>query len=104
MLPERAKLDVNPQLECAETLASHFYTDPAILALEKERIFRRTWQLVGTLSQPCGETNSVKRTIADPEAYFTLDVIGEPVVVVRDQAGTLRAFSNVCRHRAGPIA
>ena len=28
---------------------------------------------------------------------------GEPVVVTRDKAGTLRAFSNVCRHRAGPI-
>jgi choline monooxygenase len=39
---------VNPQLESAETLASRFYTDPAMLALEKERIFRRTWQL-GTL-------------------------------------------------------
>ena len=45
------RLDVNPQLECAETLASRYYTDPAMLSLEKERIFRRTWQLVGTLSQ-----------------------------------------------------
>src|SRR6516165_3104607 len=95
---------VHPPLECAETLASRYYTDPAILIQEKKRIFRRTWQLVGTLSQLCGEANGVKRTIADPGAYFTVDVIGEPVVVVRDQAGALRAFSNVCRHRAGPIA
>ena len=98
------RLDMNPQLECAETLASRFYTDPAILALEKAQIFLRTWQLVGTLSQPCGELNGVKRTIADRETYFTADVAGEPVVVVRDTSGTLRAFSNVCRHRAGPIA
>jgi len=98
------RLDVNPQLECAETLASRFYTDPAILALEKAQIFLRTWQLVGTLSQPCGELNGVKRTIADPETYFTADVAGEPIVVVRNKSGTLRAFSNVCRHRAGPIA
>jgi choline monooxygenase len=98
------RLDVNPQLECAETLASRFYTDPAILELEKAQIFLRTWQLVGTLSQPCGELNGVKRTIADPETYFTADVAGEPVVVVRDKSGTLRSFSNVCRHRAGPIA
>ena len=60
--------------------------------------------MVGTLSQACGEVNGVRRTIADAGAYFTVDVIGEPVVVVRDNAGTLRAFSNVCRHRAGPIA
>jgi choline monooxygenase len=96
--------DVDPQLECAETLASRFYTDPAVLALEKERVFRRTWQLVGTLAHPCGEPGGAKRTIADPETYFTCDVAGEPVVVVRDKAGTLRVFSNVCRHRAGPIA
>jgi choline monooxygenase len=97
-------LDMNAQVECAETLSSRFYTDPAILTLEKERISRRTWQLVGSLSHPCGEIGGVAQTIADPETYFTVDVAGEPVVVVRDKTGTLRAFSNVCRHRAGPIA
>jgi choline monooxygenase len=97
-------LDVNEQIECAQTLASKFYTDPAILDIEKVRIFRRTWQLVGTLSQDCGDVNGLKRTISDPETFFTAEVAGEPVVVVRDKQGTLRAFSNVCRHRAGPIA
>jgi choline monooxygenase len=97
-------LDVHNQIESAHTLASNFYTDPAILDAEKSRIFHRTWQLVGTLNTPCGEMNGVKRTIADPESYFTADVVGEPVVVVRDKQGMLRAFSNVCRHRAGPIA
>lgn len=103
MLPDRTRPDVNPQLECAETLASRFYTDAAILALEKTHIFQRTWQLVGTLSQPCGQRDGVPRTIADPETYFAFDLAGEPIVVVRDKAGVLRAFSNVCRHRAGPI-
>jgi len=98
------RLEVNAQLECAETLASRYYTDPAVLALEKERIFRRTWQLVGTLSQDCGDSNGKNRTIADPESFFTFDLAGEPIVVVRDASGALRAFSNVCRHRAGPIA
>jgi choline monooxygenase len=100
-------LDVGKQIESAHTLASKFYTDPAILDVEKSRIFRRTWQFVGTLNQPCGEgrnANGAPRTIADPESFFTTDVIGEPVVIVRDQQGELRAFSNVCRHRAGPIA
>src|SRR5277367_814336 len=111
-------LDVHNQIESAHTLASNFYTDPAILEAEKSRIFHRTWQLVGTLNTRCGESGGVgappsvseggsggsPRTIADSEAFFTADVVGEPVVVVRDKAGTLRAFSNVCRHRAGPIA
>ena len=107
MTSQPINLDVHEQIESAHTLASNFYTDPAILDAEKSRIFRRTWQLVGTLNTPCGESgapNATKRTIADPESFFTVDVIGEPVVVVRDKQGTLRAFSNVCRHRAGPIA
>ena len=104
MTTKPIRLGVNPQLECAETLASRFYTDPAVLALEKERIFLRTWQLIGTLSQPCGEASGEPRTISDPETFFTCDVSGEPIVVVRDKSGTLRAFNNVCRHRAGPIA
>jgi choline monooxygenase len=104
MITKPLHLDVNEQIECAQTLASRFYTDPAILEIEKARIFRRTWQLVGTLSHACGELNGVKRTIADSESFFTADVGGEPIVVVRDKQGTLRAFSNVCRHRAGPVA
>jgi choline monooxygenase len=97
-------LDINPQLECAETLAARFYTDPAVLALEKERIFRRTWQWVGMFTHPCGEVNGKPRTIADPDTFFTTDLAGEPVLICRDKEGTLRAFSNVCRHRAGPVA
>jgi choline monooxygenase len=98
------QFDVNEQIECAHTLASKFYTDPSILDIEKTRIFLRTWQLVGTLSHSCGEVDGLKRTIADPESFFTAEVASEPVIVVRDKQGVLRAFSNVCRHRAGPIA
>ncbi len=104
MEPKPLQLDVHEQIECAHTLASNFYTDPAILEIEKTRIFLRTWQLVGTLGHQCGEVNGGKRTIADPESFFTTEVAGEPVIVVRDKQGVLRAFSNVCRHRAGPIA
>jgi choline monooxygenase len=104
MLSKPLHLDVNEQIECAHTLASRFYTDPAILAVERARIFQRTWQLVGTLQQSCGEIGGVLRTISDRESYFTAEVAGEPIIVVRDKQGTLRAFSNVCRHRAGPIA
>jgi choline monooxygenase len=104
MITKPLHLDVNEKIECAETLASRFYTDPAILAVERARIFQRTWQLVGTLSQGCGEVSGAMRTISDPESYFTAEVAGEPIIVVRDRQGTLRAFSNVCRHRAGPIA
>jgi choline monooxygenase len=102
-------VDLHEKIECAHTIESKFYNDPAILATEKAKIFRRTWQLAGTLNYACGpgpgdDANAAARTISDPETYFTADIAGEPVVVVRDKLGVLRAFSNVCRHRAGPIA
>jgi len=71
MITKPLHVDMNEQIECAHTLASKFYTDPAILEVEKARIFRRTWQLVGTLSQSCGEWNGELRTISDPESFFT---------------------------------
>ena len=104
MISKPLHVDMNEQIECAHTLPSKFYSDPAILEVEKARIFRRTWQLVGTLSQSCGELNGEPRTISDSESFFTAEVAGEPVIVVRDKQRRLRAFSNVCRHRAGPIA
>src|SRR6202140_4117510 len=104
MADQSLHLDVNEQIECAQTLASRFYIDPTILELERSKIFRRTWQVGGTLSHACGEVSGRSRTIADTETFFTAEVADEPIVIVRDKESTLRAFSNVCRHRAGPIA
>jgi choline monooxygenase len=36
--------------------------------------------------------------------YFTTELMGEPLLIVRGAEGTLRGFYNVCRHRAGPPA
>lgn len=80
-------------LEHAFTLPSNFYVDPSLLAEEKQRIFHRTWQIVGRSEQ-----------IAGPGDYFTCDLLGEPLLIVRDTERKLRGFYNVCRHRAGPPA
>ncbi len=77
----------------AATLPARWYTDPAIFALEQERIFARTWQPAGRLGQ-----------VRQAGDFFTAEVAGRPVVVLRDEHGALRAFYNVCRHRAGPVA
>jgi choline monooxygenase len=81
------------RVEQAETLPARCYTDPAYLELEIKHIFHRTWQLVGRLDQ-----------VARPGSYFTAEVAGEPVLIVRDQRGELRGFHNVCRHRASLLA
>ena len=85
MTTKPLRLDVNEQIECAWTLASRFYTDPHILEIEREKIFRRTWQLVGTLDQACGEAivpgagtvegKKVKRTIYDQAFCALLEVV-----------------------------
>lgn len=81
------------RVEQAETLPAHCYTDPAYLEQETKQIFRRTWQLAGRLDQ-----------VAQPGSYFTTEVAGEPVLIVRDRNGNLRGFHNVCRHRASILA
>jgi choline monooxygenase len=85
--------EFDERLGRAATPPASWYTDASVLARERERVFGRTWQLAGRAA-------SVERA----GQYFTGEVGGEPVVVVRDAGGRLRAFSNVCRHRAGPVA
>ena len=77
----------------AFTLPSNFYVDPDYLEQEKRRIFWRTWQIVGRSEQ-----------VANPGDYFTANLCGEPLLLVRDTERNLRGFYNVCRHRAGPPA
>src|SRR5688572_15853514 len=84
---------VDERLSRASTIPSWCYTGPATLAAENDRIFARTWQLVGLEAQ-----------VAAAGSYFTAEVAGEPLLVVRGGDGVLRALSNVCRHRAGPVA
>ncbi|MFO1060028.1 MAG: Rieske 2Fe-2S domain-containing protein [Dongiaceae bacterium] len=72
----------------AWSMPSAFYTDPAILALERERIFRREWICIGR-----------REEIAVPGDHLAVEIGGEPVVVLQDLEGRIRAFSNVCRHR-----
>jgi phenylpropionate dioxygenase-like ring-hydroxylating dioxygenase large terminal subunit len=73
---------------CAATPPWVRYTDPDWFAREQEAIFRRVWVPVARASE-----------LAGPGAYKAVDVGGEAVLLVRDRDGTLRALSNVCRHR-----
>jgi choline monooxygenase len=87
------RFQVEADIARAWTLPASLYTDASALLAEKEKIFARTWQVVGHASQ-----------VANPGDYFTTELIGEPLVFVRGLDGQLRGFYNVCRHRAGPPA
>ncbi len=76
----------------ARTIPSGWYFDPAIYALECEKIFGNTWQYVGR-----------SELVAKPGSFLTVELAGQPILVVRDEKGTLRAFHNACRHRAAQV-
>lgn len=85
--------DFEERLERAATLPARFYVGDETLQAERDRIFARTWQLVGRIDQ-----------LPEPGSYFTAVVCSEPVLIARDKHGELRGFYNVCRHRAGRVA
>lgn len=75
------------------TLPADWYTSQELFDLEQRTLFRRVWTCVGRTKQ-----------VASPGDYFTCEVANEQVIVTRDRGGTLRALSNICLHRAGPVA
>ncbi|MDX2243714.1 MAG: aromatic ring-hydroxylating dioxygenase subunit alpha [Leptolyngbyaceae cyanobacterium bins.302] len=77
----------------AVTLPSVLYTSDEIYQLEQARIFGKAWCYVGNTSR-----------LKEAGSYFTTTIAGQPLIVLRDRAGTLRAFLNVCPHRGAPLA
>ena len=87
-----AEFDPGLPLERARSLPSPWYRDPRIEALERERVFGGSWQLAARADQ-----------LERPGDFVTTEVAGEPLLVLRDDGGELRAFFNVCRHRAACV-
>jgi len=84
---------LDPEIATASTPPASWYTDPEMLTLEREKIFRRTWQYAASLD-----------LLRLPGNYAAVDVVGMPIILTRGQDAVLRAFHNVCRHRAGVVA
>ena len=86
-------LHIDADIARAWTLPAHLYLDASNLLSEAQKIFFRTWQVAGHASR-----------VANPGDFFTIELMGEPLLFVRGLDGVLRGFYNVCRHRAGPPA
>src|SRR6185312_16202666 len=83
---------VSEKLSEAHTLPSWLYTDPEVLEVERNEIFAKTWQYVGHVSE-------FKKT----GDYITTEIIGKPIFVTLGNDGEIRAFYNVCSHRAAKL-
>jgi len=79
-------------LEKASTIPAPWYRDKRIEELERISVFSGTWHVAGRLDQ-----------VREKGQFFTADVAGEPIVVVRGDDAQLRAFYNVCRHHAAAV-
>ena len=88
-------LDIESLIACQRpgfTLDQPFYTHPDVFARDFERIIARKWLFVDHVSR-----------IPEPGDYFLYEVAGESIIVLRDRAGEVRAFFNVCRHRGSRV-
>ena len=83
---------IDPDIRRASTLPAAVYSDPEWYRLARERVFARSWQLVG-------DTDAVK--VPGQTYPFTLleGVLDEPLVMTRDSKDQVHCLSNVCTHR-----
>ena len=76
------------EAEFAWTLPASAYRDPALYERERQEIFARNWMLF-----------SWSERLTEPGDFVAGTLAGYPVFALRDDAGRVRAFHNVCRHR-----
>ena len=75
----------------SDPITANDYHLENILKAEQEAVFSKGWHLVGCHND-----------FAQNGDFLVVDIGMESVVVINDQ-GTLRALSNICRHRGHPL-
>ncbi|HXA69427.1 MAG TPA: aromatic ring-hydroxylating dioxygenase subunit alpha [Stellaceae bacterium] len=83
---------VREPIKTARPLAGAAYTSEAYHRLEMERVLGRSWTGVGFAHQ-----------VPNPGDAIPVTAAGLPAIVLRDRAGEIRVFHNVCRHRGSVI-
>lgn len=68
------------------------YTDSGLFQREREQIFRRQPAMVAHSSE-----------LAEANSFLRRSIAGLPLLLTRDEAGEVRAFINVCRHRGNRL-
>jgi phenylpropionate dioxygenase-like ring-hydroxylating dioxygenase large terminal subunit len=84
--------NVSQPFELARAMPPSVYKDPRFLERELADIFAREWICVGRSS-----------ALPNPGDYLTYELAGQPIFVIRDREGRLRAMSNVCLHRMSTL-
>ena len=89
---DKLRASTDRPFEQALAMPPEVYNSEAFLKLELEHIFSKDWFCVGRAD-----------SLANPGDYLTCELADQPIMVVRDASGTLRAQSNVCLHRMSTL-
>lgn len=89
---QELRANVAVPFEQAHAMPKSVYTSAEFAGLEQRHIFAREWLCAGRAE-----------ALPNPGDYLTMQIAGEPVIVLRDRDGGLRALSNVCRHRMSTL-
>ncbi|MDG2403628.1 MAG: Rieske 2Fe-2S domain-containing protein [Paracoccaceae bacterium] len=84
--------NVSVPFEKARAMPPSVYTSKNFLKAELDHIFKKGWFCVGRAS-----------ALPKPGDYLTFDLAEQPILVLRDRFGIIRAMSNVCRHRMSTL-
>ena len=79
---------VRRPVETAQGLPNAHYIDPALFAEERDAVLFATWAGIGVASE-----------VPEPGDAKPLTFLGVPLLLLRDRAGVVRVFQNICRHR-----
>jgi choline monooxygenase len=90
------KFEIDADITRASTPPSRVYHDPAEFAVQRDRIFARSWLHAGD----AGRVRAPGHVLP-----FTLlpGCLDEPLLLSRDQDGELHCLSNVCTHRGALV-
>ena len=89
---EELRASVAVPFNRAHSMPKSVYTSPDFSQMEQERIFARAWLCAGRAE-----------ALKAPGDYMTMEISGEPVIILRGADGALRGMSNVCRHRMSTL-
>lgn len=81
-----------------DSLGAHAYTDPSLYEKERRTLLGPSWQLFTHESRLIADSDKA------PATYVAETFCGWPAIAVRSsKTGEIRAYHNICRHKAGPL-
>ena len=89
---EELRANVAVPFERAQAMPKSVYVSPEFAEAEQRHIFAQDWLCAGRAD-----------ALKEPGDYLTMEIAGEPVIILRDRDGALRGMSNVCRHRMSTL-